>query len=96
MFWKIKAAIRIAIQRLNRPLMRVHSSGWKNDDHQHICYAAYILSEDDFREICPIAKDKNACVGYTDECDFCQYFGIIDFITDDKTGKKRVRFSIGE
>ena len=95
MLWKVKAALRIAIQRFRNPLIFVHSSGWNNDDHQHICFAAHILAEDDFKEICPVAKNKNACIEYEDECDFCPYLGIIDFDTDKTTGKKLVRFNIG-
>lgn len=92
MFWRIRSALRIAFQRFNRPLISVHSSSWNIEDHAHICYAARILQEDDFKKVCPIANRNNVEIENEDMCDYCPYFGIVEFNTDEKTGKKFVQF----
>ena len=89
---RFKWALSAAIHQFRRPLRLCQSYSWKEGDHRHICYAARILTEKDFREVCPIAKNRTRRIENDDFCcDSCPYNGIVDFYTDD--GIKRVDFT---
>lgn len=92
MLWKLKAAIKVAIQRFRYPVLRLQSHDWSQEDHAHICVAARLLNEQDFLEVCPIAKDKNAVLELEDVCDFCPHLVILDFNTDEN-GKKSIHMA---
>ena len=95
--WTLEEAVRIAIQRLHRPILRLHSFNWQPGDHQHICYAVRLLDEDDFAQVCPLKKqEKSIHPECEDACDHCPYFGCIEFVTDEISGQHMIDLWMGK
>ena len=86
-FWRFRPAFRLFLQRLRFPLIPPHSSTWEKGDHAHVCLAAHLLEEDDFRAVCP-HKDRIAVPGLEDECDLCKYLIVVSFLKNDNGEKK--------
>lgn len=89
--WMLHSALRVAMNDIRFPRVRVMSSSWSDEDHAHFCYALRVLETKDFLAVCPLCKQKGKpCFEHEDECDRCPYFGGVDFI--EENGAKRVKF----
>ena len=98
MLQSIRRKIRIWLksQKVAAHYRRWPYSYWdelKYDDfsHDHVCFAAQQPNVD-MAEICPYAKQKNNSSEYSDECDFCKYYGMILYERNPETGEKQLRF----
>ena len=87
--WRIRSAFRVFLQRLRRPLFRVHSTSWSEDDHSHFCLAAQLLEEGDFCAVCPHGGKLSWEPGHSDECDWCPYEAVLYYT--ETGGKKKIR-----
>lgn len=58
-------------------LIRLHSRDWSENDHFHICLAARLLEEDDFKAVCPAGE--NCTPELEDICDCCSMMRVIHF-----------------
>ena len=62
---------------MNQNLIRLHSRDWGEHDHFHICLAARLLEEDDFKAVCPAGE--NCTPELEDICDCCSMLRVIHF-----------------
>lgn len=73
--------------RAERRLSPLHSSGWGQMDHAHICLAARLLADDDYISVCPAGGECHA--EWDDCCDACDYLKILSF--DREGDRKTIR-----
>jgi hypothetical protein len=74
---RLRCAWRAFVQRFRRPLTRLRSYNRMPGDHAHICLAARLLEEDDFRYYCP--KNGTVLPEIDDACDRCEYMRTVFF-----------------
>lgn len=83
--------MKIAKQRICRPLDKIQSYDYSNNDHVHFCIAAHLLNEEDFKAVCPHGGNIEFFrVGTDNKCDYCKYASVLDFNKSDD-GKKSIK-----
>ena len=74
---------------LQHPYRLYNTNQFDGFNHQHTCLLARI-SPAHFEMLCPMAERGKFIAGDFDECENCQYFGIIQYRVDTDTGDKRI------
>jgi hypothetical protein len=84
-------AIKLAKNYIKRPYVLLDKQSFTNEDHAHICFP-YRIMGDGFKDVCPYYNTKEFDKPeWSDCCDYCKYFGVVDFDMDDNN-KKCVSF----
>lgn len=91
-------AVRLAKEYINNPrkfgLMKDYYS-YMEGCHEHICLPYRLLSDDDFKKVCPYHHTREfKKPEQSDLCEWCKYFCIVDFFRD--KGKKNIMFNMHE
>lgn len=91
--WVRKNARAIKRHYLRWPYRIRKNEVFDDFNHEHTCLAAR-LTNVDLSEICPLEDKRNLIPGDGDECERCQYFGIICYRRNPLTGEKQIRFEM--
>lgn len=84
-------AIKLAKNYIKRPYILLDNQSYTDEDHAHACFPYRVMGEG-FKDVCPYYNTKEFDEpAWSDCCDYCKYFGIVDFDMDDNN-KKCVSF----
>lgn len=90
-WYRLKNACRWFNQAWHLPRRLPYEFNWKGG-HQHLCVALRLLHYKTFKEICPIAQDKNPDLEFSDACDYCPFMTRVDEAFDHNI---EIHFSTG-
>ena len=89
--WQPRAALKVALEYLKSPYTLIDGTEYSEYAHDHICFARRLIGSN-FKYVCPHYNTGELDeLEWSDCCDLCKYFGIINFYKDEND-KKNINF----
>lgn len=80
---RLRNALKIAVDYIKNPYCLLTPTIYSEHAHNHICFARRLMGSR-FTDVCPYHNAIGFCgPERSDCCDWCKYFGVIDFCKDE-------------